>query len=297
MLHFLPAFILGPLSFILIVINTLLWTPPLIVFSFIKMLLPFEKWRDFWTPFVLFVTENWAVGNVWLTTKLLDIEWDIQIDAALDYKGSYIVLPNHQSWADIVMMQVALNKKIPFFRFFLKQELIWVPILNIAWIALDFPFMKRHTKEQIAKDPSLKGKDIETTKKACAKYKNHSVAIANFLEGTRFTQEKHDRQNSPYRHLLRPKAGGIAFALSVMDGNIDQLLDVTIVYPDGKSGIWDLMSGHLSKVIIRVSQSKIPEDILYGDYENDMQFRKRFQAWVTEHWQQKDALIDSLLGN
>src|SRR5690606_7096144 len=168
-----------------------------------------------------------------------------------------------------VMMQVALNKKVPFFRFFLKQELIWVPILGIAWIALDFPFMKRHTKEQIEKNPELKSADIETTKKACEKYKHSPVAIANFLEGTRFTQAKHDKQQSPYRNLLKPKSGGIAFALSVMGGQITQLLDITIAYPRGHSGIWDLMCGRLTKVVIRVNESTIPDDILQGDYEND----------------------------
>lgn len=294
MLNFLPAFILGPLSFLLILINTLAWTPLLFLFSFIKLVLPFEKWRNFWTPFVLFVTENWAVGNVLLTTKLLKIEWDIQVNTDLNYKGWYLVLPNHQSWTDIVMMQVALNKKVPFFRFFLKQELIWVPILGIAWIALDFPFMKRYSKEQIEKNPALKGTDVETTKKACEKYKHSPVAITNFLEGTRFTKEKHDKQQSPYKHLLKPKSGGIAFALSVMGGQITQLLDITIAYPLGHSGIWDLMSGRLKKVVIRINESTIPADILQGDYENDPQFRERFQVWVTEHWKKKDALLDEL---
>lgn len=294
MLHFLPPFILGPLSFLLILLNTLAWTPLLLIFSFTKMALPFDGWRNFWTPFVLFVTENWAVGNVFLVTRLLDIEWDIEIDADLDYRGWYLVLPNHQSWSDIVMMQVVLNKKVPFFRFFLKQELIWVPILGVAWIALDFPFMKRHSKEQIARNPALKQQDVDTTKKACEKYRHSPVAIANFLEGTRFTQEKHDKQQSPYQHLLKPKSGGIAFALSVMNGQITQLLDVTIVYPQGHSGIWDLMSGHLKKVVIRVKQSTIPAEILQGDYENDPVFRETFQNWVTAQWQQKDQLIDEL---
>jgi len=292
MLHFLPGPMLGPLSFLLILINTLAWTPFLFLFSLIKMMLPFPGWRSFWTPFVIFVTENWAVGNVFLVTRLLSIEWDIKINAKLDYRGWYLVLPNHQSWADIVMLQVALNKKIPFFRFFLKQELIWVPVLGVAWIALDYPFMKRYTKEQIAKNPALHGTDIENTKKACEKYKDRPVAITNFLEGTRFTQAKHDKQNSPYNHLLKPKSGGIAFALSVMDKKITRLLDVTIVYPEGQASIWDLMCGRVRKVIIRVNESTIPDDILTGDYENDPVFRAKFQQWVSDLWKTKDELID-----
>lgn len=294
MLNFLPSFILGPFSFLLIVLNTLAWTPLLFLFCFLKLVLPFPKWRNFWSPFVLFVTENWAAGNVLLTTKLLKIEWDIQSNTQLDYKDWYLVLPNHQAWSDIVMMQVALNKKVPFFRFFIKQELVWVPVLGVAWIALDFPFMKRYTKEQIQKNPALKGTDVEATKKACEKYKDSPVAIANFLEGTRYTLAKHDKQGSPYQNLLKPKSGGIAFALSVMDGKITKLLDITIAYPDGKESIWHLMSGQLDKVSIRINESVIPEDILSGDYENDPVFKQRFQNWVTDHWQKKDALISEL---
>ncbi len=294
MLQFLPAFILGPLSFVLILVNTLAWTPLLFLFSFCKLIIPNDKWRSFWNPFVLFVTENWAVGNKLLVTKLLDIEWDIQVEADLNYNGWYLVVPNHQSWSDIVVMQVVLNKKVPFFRFFIKQELMWVPILGVAWVALDFPFMKRFTKEQIEKNPSLKGKDVETTKKACEKYKDRPVAIANFLEGTRYTKAKHDKQGSPYEYLLKPKSGGIAFALSVMDGQITKMLDVTIAYPEGNSGIWDLMCGRLRKVSVRVKEEIIPQDILFGDYENDPEYRQRFQNWVTEQWQAKDALLKQL---
>lgn len=297
MLSFIPGPLLGVISALLILINTLMWTPLLFLFSFIKLILPFEAWRSFWSGPVIFVTENWAVGNVVLATKVLDIEWDIQINADLDYKGWYLVLPNHQSWVDIVAMQVALNKKVPFFRFFLKQELVWVPILGVAWIALDYPFMKRYTKAEIEKDPSLKGKDIEEAKKACEKYKDRPVAITNFLEGTRNTKEKHDKQSSPYPHLLKPKSGGIAFALSVMDGQITKLLDVHIVYPHGSPGMWDLLSGNLKKVVVHVDEKIIPENMLAGDYENDNSFKSDFQNWVTELWQTKNKRIEELKDN
>ena len=52
----------------------------------------------------------------------------------------------------------------------------------------------------------------------------------NFLEGTRFTAAKHAKQESPYRYLLKPKAGGIAFVLAAMDGKIEKMVNVTIAY-------------------------------------------------------------------
>jgi 1-acyl-sn-glycerol-3-phosphate acyltransferase len=41
------------------------------------------------------------------------------------------------------VLQRIFHGRIPFLKFFLKQELIWVPVIGLAWWALDFPFMKR----------------------------------------------------------------------------------------------------------------------------------------------------------
>ena len=112
----------------------------------------------------------------------------------------YLMTSNHQSWADILVLQKVTNRRVPSLKFFLKQELIWVPLLGLAWWALDFPFMKRYSRAQLEKRPELKGKDMETTRKACEKYAHYPVSVMNFFEGTRFTEEKHRQQNSPYRH-------------------------------------------------------------------------------------------------
>ena len=192
------------------------------------------------------------------------------------------------------MLQSVFSKKAPFLKFFLKQELIWVPVMGVAWWALDFPFMKRYTKEFLAKHPEMKGKDTETTRKACEKFKEIPVSVMNFLEGTRFTQAKHDQQQSPYRYLLKPKAGGIAFVLSSMGGILHSMLDVTIVYNEKTIGFWDLMCGNVRHVKVRVTQREIPAEFAAGDYENDAEFRERFQSWVSDLWMEKDALIGKL---
>ena len=116
----------------------------------------------------------------------------------------------------------SLTAAVPFLKFFLKKELIWVPILGIAWWALDFPFMKRYSAAVLKKRPHLRGKDIEITRQACKKFKSLPVSIMNFVEGTRFTREKHDKQKSPFTHLLKPKAGGIGFVLSTMGEQLQQ---------------------------------------------------------------------------
>jgi hypothetical protein len=48
----------------------------------------------------------------------------------------------------------------------------------------------------------------------------------NFVEGTRFTNDKHKQQSSPYNHLLRPKSGGIAFVLAAMGDYIQNIRQI-----------------------------------------------------------------------
>ena len=192
---------------------------------------------------------------------LNDIQWDIEGDENLSMKDWYMVLSNHQSWADIVVLQFVLNNRIPYFRFFLKKELAWLPIFNFVWYALDYPYMKRYSKEFIKKNPHLKGKDIETTKKSCEKFKDVPVAIMNFAEGTRFRPEKHKKQQSPFRHLLKPKAGGIAFVLSAMGDQLSSILDVTISYEPEAKGLWDFLCGQVSCVKVRINHIKITDEI------------------------------------
>ena len=212
----------------------------------------------------------------------------------LDLNEWYFVNSNHQSWTDIVVMLKIFTGRIPFLKFFLKQELFWIPILGTAWWALDYPFMKRYSKKFLEKHPELRGKDLETTRKACERYQHSPVSILNFIEGTRFTPEKHRKQKPSYRHLLRPKAGGFAFAVSAMAGKISNMLDVTVVYPEGPVNFWDFLCGRLSRVVVRVRTYVIPEEFLKGDYQEDPEFRKRFQAWVSNLWHEKDELIERL---
>ncbi len=193
------------------------------------------------------------------------------------------------------MLFKAFDRRAPFFKFFIKQQLIWVPMLGLAWWGLDYPFMKRYSAATLQKHPELRGKDLETTRAACERYRNVPVTILNFLEGTRFTQGKHDQQGSPYRFLLKPKAGGMALSLSALGEKINSLLDVTIVYPEGARGFWDFLAGRVRRVIVEVRSLTIPHELYAGNYEEDAVFRKHFQDWIAQLWADKDRRIGQLL--
>ncbi len=295
MLSFLPSFILGPLSFGIFIANTVFWCLIFYVVVLAKVLVPLRGWRNGCTSVLTRIAELWTSGNNRGIELTQNIQWDVKGVENLSRKAWYMVSCNHQSWIDIVVLQRIFNRRIPFPKFFLKKELIWVPVLGGTWWALDFPFMKRHSKAYLEKHPEKRGEDLERTRKACERYRHYPVTILNFLEGTRFTPAKHEKQASPYRHLLRPKAGGIASALSVMGDKLSTLLDVTIVYPENRVRFWDLFSGKLRRVVVRVKTLSIPQEFLGGDYTDNPELRERFQAWVRELWQEKDALIESVM--
>jgi len=295
MLHFLPPALRGLIATLLMVLNTLFWVPILLVFTVVKLVLPFKKVRLLLDPVLLFIAESWISCNSGWMDLTQKTEWDVQGVDGLDPHSWYMVNSNHQSWVDILVLQYHLNRRIPLLKFFLKQELIWVPVIGVAWWALDFPFMRRHSEEFLKKHPEMRGKDQETTRKACAKFALIPTSVMNFLEGTRFTPAKHAKQNSPYQHLLKPKAGGMALALDAMGEKFQSILDVTIVYPDGIPTFGHFLRGNVRRVIVRVRSLPVPQHLLGGDYSGDPAFREAFSQWVQQLWRDKDAQITALL--
>jgi 1-acyl-sn-glycerol-3-phosphate acyltransferase len=295
MLYFLPAPLRGLIAAFLLLFNILFWVPVLLFFAAIKLVLPFKRVRLWIDPIILGIAESWIWGNSTWMNLTQRTTWDVQGVDGLDPKSWYMVNSNHQSWVDILVLQHLLNRRIPLLKFFLKQQLIWVPIMGLAWWALEFPFMRRHSEDYLKKHPEMRGKDQETTRRACAKYALIPTSVMNFLEGTRFTQAKHDRQQSPYLHLLKPKAGGMALALNAMGEKFRAILDVTIVYPDGAPTFTDFLMGKMRRVVVRMRSLPIPTHLMQGDYAQDPAFREAFAQWVQQLWREKDTLIEGLL--
>lgn len=283
----------GGIAAILITISTLIHFTLLIIATLFKVVLPHAAIRRLTTRISIAIATNWIRFNNAIFELLYDIEWTITGDQDLKPNEWYLVTCNHQSWTDIPICQKLLVDKIPMLKFFLKQELIWVPVLGLCWWALDFPFMKRYSPSQIKKNPALAGTDFETTRIACEKFKTTPVSVFNFIEGTRFTQQKHARQESPFKHLLKPKAGGAAFVLGSMGEQMHTLLDISIVYPDTHA-VWDLFSGKIKHIVIDIRKIDIPAEFLGKDYSSDRDFKRRFQKWLNQHWHEKDQRIEAM---
>ena len=288
----------GSLALVAIFFNTFFCILPLYLLVLLKLLFKSNGAQVALSHGLVRIAEFWIGVNNLIIRVFSQIRWQVEGLDNLSKQQWYFVISNHQSWADILTLQRIFNRRIPLLKFFLKQELRKVPMLGDAWWALDFPFMKRHSREEIEKNPSLKGSDLATTRAACEKFAMFPTSVMNFVEGTRFTKQKHDQQQSPYQHLLKPKAGGAAFTLGAMSGHLRTLLDVTIIYPkDMPRTLLAFLGGAQKNIHVIVQQHQIPDWASQGDYENDPVFRERFQQWMGTLWADKDALLASRLAD
>ncbi len=290
LLNFLPSPIKGALAIVIFILNTMFWCVLLYVVALVK-LLPLPEFQDRCARTMVSIAETWIDCNSFEIALMHDVKWNMHLPESLRLDRSYLVIANHQSWVDIVAIQHILNRKIPFLRFFLKNELRYVPFLGAAWKALDFPFMKRYSRNYLAKHPERRGEDLAETKRACDKLRGKPISILNFLEGTRFTALKHARSKSTFKHLLPPKTGGIAFVIEAMGDQFDAILDITLEYPDGVKTLWGLFSGKIDQINVWVERIEIPSDILGGNYFGDEAFRQRMQSWMQEIWLAKDERL------
>lgn len=281
---------------LVIALHTLFWGIPIHLLALVKLCAPSPAWKSACTAGLIRLVKGWIRGVLHIQDRFLNIVWDIRATTALSSRQWYIVTINHRSWADIPALLKALTDRVAFPVVFAKQQMFWVPVIGTALWAMDYPIMKRYSRRYLARHPEKRGIDFETTRQSCRRYHFRPVAIWNFIEGTRFTREKHRRQQSPYHHLLRPKAGGLALAINAMEGRITRLLDVTIAYPGGIDNFWAYLGGSVKRVTVHLREIVIPERLLEGSYSEDPRYREAVQSWLGQIWQEKDTLVDRLLG-
>ena len=283
----------GVLGLFAVVLNTLFWCLFLLSIAILKLLLPIESWKRVCTKLIINVGECWIYCNGLWIQALHKPEWKIEGFESLDNTRWYLSVANHQSWADIFVLQAITNRKVPMLKFFMKHVLIWVPVIGLAWWALDMPFLKRYSKEELDKNPNLRGKDIKAMEKSFERYSRYPVSIFSFAEGTRFNEEKRLTQDSKFKNLLNPKSGGIGLTLTTMP-YIQLMLDFSIHYHSSKRSFWDFLCGRMSKVTIKVREIPIPENLLQKNYEEDITFREDLKSWMENLWTEKDNFIEDL---
>ncbi len=296
MMRNMKALFVFPLHFALQIFNLCFWGGLIIVLGIVK-LIPLTFLRQTINPVIANFEIAFGVCSISLLKFFNRININYRVSSELSKDQWYLVTVNHRSYLDVILVMDFAYQRIPAPKFFLKKELIWLPIVGLGAWALDMPFMRRFSKAQITKNPNLAGKDIETTKKQCEKYKLTPTTVVNFAEGTRFTTLKHNQKQSPYTHLLRPKAAGLAFTLNTMGEQFTELLDITLVYPENEGyPMMDMLCGRMKRIIVDVEKVPISHE-LRGNYDTDNEFKATFQQWLNALWTSKDKRIAMYLNN
>ncbi len=293
MLTFLPKHLVALIGLLLHALNVIICGVYVFALAPCKLLSFIKPWEKGLRHLFRFTPSIWSTSNAFILWLCTNIEWNVQLPVNMVKNSSFMLICNHQSWNDILINQKLFYRKLPPAVYFLKSELMWLPIVGwVCWL-IDFPIMKRYSKKYLAKHPEKRGKDIMSTQHTCGKYKEFPVTMVNYPEGTRFTIAKHNNQQSPFTHLLKPKAGGVALALQAMQGKIKHIVNVTIVYPDGVKGFWNFLGGAVKRVSVRAELIPVTANLI-GDYANDEKFRMQFQQWFNDLWHTKDEVIASL---
>lgn len=283
--------LLGSLVLLLLFINLVIFALLILLGAVFVYIIPNQRWRHVGTYYLLKLPVLWVDLNKLILQINAHGKIVMQNQAKLNPKGWYIVVSNHQTWVDILIVNYVFNRKLPVFKFFMKRELLWtLPFAGLACYVLGFPFMRRHSRTEIRKNPELKNIDIETTKRACEKFKEHPTAVINFAEGTRFSNEKRDAQNSPFQNLLKPRAAGTAIVVNELKDKLDGVVDVTIIYDKPQLSIWDFACGNFQKIEVTYQVLKLTDE-LYGNYYEDRNYRADFQRWFNQIWTEKDRKI------
>ena len=279
---------------LLLVLNTVVWGIGVLALALLKFLIPIPGVRHHLSVGMDWFAYRWCHCNRLIGQHVVGVKITRIGFESLSRDKTYFLAANHRSWNDLFALCAAFDGYLPPYKVFAKRQLIYIPLFGQILWALDFPMMKRHSKEAIARNPKLKGEDIRIVRKKFEQFRGRQICVLNFLEGTRNKPHKHAAQASPYTHLLKPKSGGLAFALKAMGKQRDVLLDINFLYPDGDGEFWELMTGRVPHVVVDVREIEVPEEMMTGDYA-DPEFRTGFQNWLDGWWREKDARIGQLL--
>ena len=294
MKEYLLPYILLCLSTLLVILNTAFVSIIMAICAIFKLLMPIQFSQRFFSKKANQTMWVWATVNKFLLTLFNNIEWEVTGNETLNKESWYLLLCNHISWTDIVILSSLFKDSMPMTKFFVKKQMLFVPFVGLACWALDMPFMRRYTREYLLKHPEKRIEDMKSTRKACQKFKQVPTTIVNYVEGSRVTPLKQQLTDSPYQHLLRPKAGGIAYTLTAMGEQFDNIVDVTLAYPKNrKTPFKDLLMGKMKKIVVTVNIIEVTSEI-QGDYFNDNEYKQQFQQWLGALWQQKDKVLNDI---
>ena len=207
--------------------------------------------------------------------------WNFE-ELTLDPARPHIVLANHRSWADILIVQSVVATNGPIVKFLGKRELLYVPIFGVIILAFDFPVLRRRARRG-GNPANRRDDDRRRVSEASTALIDSPAAILSFAEGTRFTEAKREARSGPYDHVLPPRAGGLAAMIEALAPAGGTIVDLTLAYPRTVS-FWEFLGGAAGPVSVAWETVPITEVA-----------PERVQEWLNDRWQRKDELLRSAI--
>lgn len=283
-------FLRGSILLLLLCISTLIMFVPILLVGIFK-LIPQKTVQTYVRKTIEILAAFWMQLNVYVGRLFLPTRFEVKGLKLMKKHHSYLLMVNHQSWMDIMVLENIFLGKISFAKFFIKDELKWIPILGWVWRIMDFPFMKRYSKTYLKKHPEKKGTDLLSTQKACEKFKHMPLTLVHFSEGTRYSPSKAAKQDSPYRNLLKPKAGGVSLVMNTLGEQMNAILDITIYYPKKNLiTLWDYLSGRIQNIKVDIRYITMTDRM-----KVDIKCKESIQyirQLVNDIWQHKDQVLE-----
>ncbi len=293
-------YIKGCLGYLCIAINTVIITILVAPFALLKKYSSQTIVKKYCLICLHKLGYIWITINYYTIKLLNNITWQV---SGLEHLQNlpqdkwYLLISNHQSWNDVFILQFLFKDYLPFQKYFVKEEMRNFPLMGFIWESIDCPFLKRVDKDKIKANPELSGLDLLEIREKSKKFKLVPSTIVSFVEGTRYSVAKHSQQDSPYKHLLKPKAGGIACTLSELHREIKAVIDVTLVSLPRNADLWDMYTGNVKKIAVNIRYLEIPEWMTekHRNNKNYEEYKEEFQSWLNSIWAEKDQYFDSHL--
>lgn len=257
-------------------LNLTFWSLPLLVLLLVSALAPAARPR-LQDPLNAIYRAGVRCNDCWFR-NVLGYRWQPP-KAGLHPERTYLVVANHQSWADTFLLQSAVVHQGPILKVLVKEELARWPILGLIFRVYDFPLLQRRAEDPVD-EPTRRRQDTERIREACEILKRSPAAMLIYPEGTRFTAEKHRAAPAnPYVHLLPPRTGGFQTVLDALQDHIDAVLDIDIFYPE-TTRFWAFLSGAVQEPELRLTAYPLPAI-------------EEPAEWLRQRWLAKDQWLSA----
>lgn len=283
----------GVIGLLLVGINTLITSLMLTPIAYLKRYTKNIKLKKNCLFIIHKIGSCWITINYYILKLINKIHWEVigseEIKKLSEENNNqwYLIIANHQSWNDVFVLQFLFNHILPFQKYFVKEELRKLPMLGLMWEAIDCPFLKRNA------DKTKSNLDLAEIQVKAKQFRLLPCTVVNFVEGTRFSEKKHEHQHSPYKYLLKPKTGGLAQVLEEFNTDIKYLIDVSIYYDKPAANFFDLFNGQVKTISVKISVITMPSWLQqkYINQEKYLDYKDQFQAWIDSIWLEKDSFL------